>query len=773
MKRIWARLVAGLALSLLLVLQAVGWALYLSLPRLSGAMAVAGIEADVVIERDRFAIPTIRAASERDAYFAVGFVHAQDRLWQMEMVRRLAQGRLAEVLGEQALELDRFMRTLGLAEKAREDFARLSPRSRELLEAYARGVNAAMAQLWLWPPEFLLLGAAPEPWRPEDSVAYAALLALELEGEWREELLRARVRALLGERALSELFPRLSPPGEMREARAWIEGLGEGVLAAVPPAAASGSNAWAVAPSRSRSGGALLAGDPHLRLTAPGFWYLLRIETPEFGAAGATLPPLPTVVIGRNRKVAWTFTAAHADSQDLFLERIRPGDPDQVRTPAGWRPLVRRSERIRLRGGGEVVEEVRLAPNGPVLGTVRGRFAGGRPGRFLVALGWPVLREPMRTLDAGFAMVRADSLEAFLQALERFDAPVQNLVYAARDGRIGLRVVGRVPRRNGRDGSLPREGWNPEHAWAGTLAPGDLPDIRDPADGFVVNANEPVRDPRTASILVHPREDFRARRIRELLANAPIQDVQSTMRIQLDQRSALAARLAVWMDAAFARRGGAEMAGWDRVMRPNASEPLLFAAWLDSLQEEMLQDELGPLFSAYRPLSRGPLAAWAERGTSPWCDDVRTAAVEDCATIAARALERARARIRSLGGKGLRWGEVHAARFLHQPFSELSALRPWFEIAAPKGGGPSTVDVAYHREGESFRTTAAAGLRLIVDWGEPEAIYVVAATGQSGHPFSPHYRDLTRLWAAGAYVRMRAEGEGGPVRYRLRLRPAR
>ncbi len=757
--------------------------LLLSLPRLEGAITLAGPQREITIERDAFGVPTIRAASEVDAYFGLGFVHGQDRLWQMEFHRRLGQGRLAEILGPAALPSDRLVRILGLYRRAERDFAALDPASRERVEAYVAGVNAALSRRAVLPPEFLIFGLRPEPWRPADSLVWARVMALDLENDWRAELLRARLLAALGPERYADLWPAAEIGRAATDRERDLAGAAPllgAVAAALPELGESGgaSNGWAVSGTRSRSGAPLLANDPHLRLQMPGLWYLVRLEAPGFTVTGATLPPLGLVVVGRNRDIAWGFTATGADTQDLFLEEL-DAEGERYRTPAGWAPLLRRRETIIVRGDAPVEIDIRESRHGPLISDLAPAVAElVGPGRAL-ALAWSALRGDNRTVAAGLALARAGNWEEARAALELFDSPVQNVLYADRDGRIALRVVGRVPRRGRGDGTLPVPGRDAAYDWRGFLSFEDLPEILDPLSGRVVNANDRVGDGRVGATLARfwPAP-LRAERIRELLASRPRLDPVAMAGIQLDIRSGLFARFRDWLLAAspgdaFERELLAALADWDGRMDADRPEPLLFASWYRLLAEQVYGDELGELFAAYRDVRPEFMQRVFSR-RAIWCDDVRTRAREDCAKVSSRAFGAAVAALRAAAGEDWRrwrWGTAHPARLAHPLLGAQPILGRLFGWTPASSGGAATVNVGRWSPARPFASIHGPGLRMIADLSSAEAVLLITAGGQAEHPLSPHYADLARRWLAGDYLRFDGSAPDGPRR-RLRLRPA-
>ncbi len=737
-----------------------------SLPDHTGTRYVAGLDAEVIVRRDAHGVPHIRAASEADAYFALGWVHAQDRPWQLELRRRIAQGRLAELIGPAGLGADRLMRLFRFDALARANLAALAPADRRLVAAYTAGVNAQLARTRLLPPPFWLLWHRPEPWSPADALLWHKLMALDLAYDWRHELRRAQVARAVDAATFAELFPALPAPSAARldALRSALAGLDLERLAAAagpPPPAGHGSNAWAVAPTRSRTGGALLANDPHLGHELPGVWYLAGLETPEFTAVGATLPGLPVLVVGHNAELGWGFTNTGTDVQDLVVEQLIDGS--RTRTPEGTAPLDVRRSTIRVRGGGDVAFASRWSVHGPLVSDVVATAADLAADDRALALQWTALAADDTTIAAGFAMVRADDAAAVETALRDFDNPQQNVVFATRRGTIGMVSPGRVPVRAGGGGALPRLGWERAGAWTGTVPRTDLPRRIAPAAGWLANANNAPTAEAAATLAGHWDDPFRFERIATTLAAGP-HDLDGFRALQLDRRSGLAAALLPAMLAADAtdRRSRdwlARLAAWDRVAAADIPEPLVFAAWYDALAEHLYADELGAAFAAYR----GQRAAFVERALTTrthWCDDVATTAVEDCATILGAALADALAELEAaLGPESARWrwGRQHPADFEHSLFGELGPLGRIANLRIPRGGDDTTVDAASPVRAAApplFPSTHGVSYRQLVDVAEPTRSRFVAAGGQVGHPWSRHYRDLLALWRDGRDIPM-------------------
>jgi len=744
---------------------AVAYLLLGSLPTTTGQWPVAGLASQVDIVRDRHGIPLIRADSLDDLYFGIGFAHAQDRLWQMEFNRRTGQGRLAEILGPVALPFDRFMRVLGLYRVSEANYAQLSASAKRHLDAYSRGVNAFIdGNRWPLAPEFLLLRTSPEPWRPADSIVMSKLLALDLAKNRRDEIRRAGMAARLGPEILLDVWPEPPPgsPATLEEWSGWWTTF-RSALAALdaPDIPGLGSNIWAVDGRTSASGGAILANDPHLRLSAPSVWYLARFDAPGLKAMGGTIPSLPAIIIGRNRELAWGFTNSGADVQDLFIETIDPSDPGRYLAPGGSLPFASRTETIRIGGAESEQLVVRETRHGPVLSDVVASLQSG-DGSNVVALAWTALDLDDRTVEAGLELATAADGRALEQAIRKFDSPPQNLMYAERGGSIGLMLAGRIPQRRSGDGWMPVDGASGEFDWLGFLPFEAKPAVRDPPRGWLVNANNRIVGDRFPAFLTRDWEPpLRAERIAHQLAASP-HDGQRAMALQNDVHSGLAR---VFLPLLEPLRGGDEVVdallAWDQAATPDAPEPLIFAAWYRAFLAGVLGDELGAELDAVRGRRSDALRRIV--GEAPErCDDQRPADVtEDCEAIAARALDEAMATLADrFGGdwRDWRWADAAPVVMAHQPFSNVPPLRRFFEIRTTKGGDPSSPNVASHASADPFTTTAAASMRMVVDWAHPERAAFANATGQSGHPLSRHWQDLTEGWRDGRYLQLTIPG---------------
>lgn len=779
-RRIGWALLGFFALSIVACIGGFLW-LRTSLPRTDGTITLDGLGASVEIVRDADGIVVIKAESEADAAFALGFVHAQDRLWQMDFLRRVGAGRLSEVIGSGALSIDRFIRTLGFYRLAKRSLQYQPPEVLTVLESYAAGVNAVIAAPGgALPPEFQLLRYSPERWRPADSLVWGRLMALELSGNWREELLRARLVRRLTPEQVAFLWPGYPPDGPVTIARAGaLDDLPLRALAKVLPwrfQPKEASNVWALSGERTASGKPLLANDPHLALEAPGLWYLVRIETPTLTLAGASVPGVPFLVLGHNGQVAWGLTTTHSDTQDLFIEHETAGRPGFYDTPEGPRPFEARKETILVKGGDPVVLTVRATRHGPVISDAMGQASDDGT---LLALAWPALEENDRTAAALYAMNRAKSVEEFRHALDDFHAPQQNIAYADTNGHIALMAPARVPIRKAGDGTLPVPGWTGDYDWVGYVPYDELPQRVDPPDGRIINANNKLVGADYSHFMTaHWFGPQRAARILDRLdALSRPASVEAMTTIQLDDTSRDALALLPHLVEAtdeLPAEARSLFTDWDGSMAADSAAPLLYHAWRRSLGRLTFADELGPDFGDFRPSAR--LLKEVFLSGAIWCDDTRTTARESCAQISARAMREAWAELSADYGadpSAWRWGEAHVAAFRHPIWSRVPLLSEIFSFGVESAGSDDTVNrggVRLSAEGaERYDNIHGPGYRAVYNLADLESSRFVIATGQSGNPLSPLYGSFVERWRGGDYISL---GENAIVpAHRLHLEP--
>ncbi|HEU0155223.1 MAG TPA: penicillin acylase family protein [Stellaceae bacterium] len=754
--------IAACAIALVVVVVS-GLYLYLlsSLPQTDGRLVLVGPRAEIRIERDKWGVPTIVAQDDDDAAFGLGFVHAQDRLFQMELQRRYAEGRLAEIFGPDALPVDKEMRVFGLARAAKAEIPFLSPDVAHALEAYAAGVNAFLAaRRGALPPEFLLLRFRPEPWTAADSLLWGKLMALRLDGNYRGELLRAWLARSISAADLGVLYPEYpkDAPTTLAAMLPVYRKRGLGRLYRAQPAVVGphyASNNWVVDGRHSKSGKPILANDPHLEFGAPGVWYLARLKTPDRTIAGATAAGVPLVIIGHNDRIAWGFTTTTADVEDLFVEKIDPADPARYLTPQGSAAFSARREKILVRGAAPVEFTVRSTRHGPVLSDVLP--PGSADPGYVLALSATFTTPQDKSAEALWWADRAVDWPSFRAAWQDFVGPPQNVVYADAGGAIGFIAAGLVPIRKKGEGWLPAPGWTGEYDWQGFIPFGKMPSAANPTAGRFVSANNKIV-PDSYPYFLSRDWDLpnRAERIGALLDATPVQSQEASAAIQADTYSLMAARLVPLMTGIApsdkaSRQAVRRLRGWNFWMARDRPEPLLFTAWLREFSRAVLFGRFGDAVAGYWDLKPQVIEAVLTRRPD-WCDDPKHPGTETCAKRLEQSLAAALSRLRRDYGSDMtqwRWGRAHVAVFANPVLSRIPVLRDWFGVSIPTSGaydtinrGPSTI----RSEAHPFEQDFGAGLRIVTDLASPADAQMIVTPGQSGNPLSPHYADLVRRW---------------------------
>ncbi|MEM6621689.1 MAG: penicillin acylase family protein [Pseudomonadota bacterium] len=791
--RIFGALAVLTAVALLL-----GWYLVSrSLPDYEGRIEVVGLDAQVTVIRDAHAVPHIRASTTHDAFFALGLVQAQDRLWQMELSRRAAQGRLSALLGAHTVKVDRLVKTLDLYGHASRSLAVQSPQARRMLDAHAAGINAWIRQvneraLGRGAPEFFAFPTAISPWTPADSLAILKLMALRLSNAAASEVRRARTMLTLDPDRVADILPEYPVAAQVAPKRPTVVLPGadrafapeeqDEMLAAFGlapfPEAAGASNSWAVDGTRTASGRPLMANDPHLWLAAPGIWYLADIQAPGLAAIGGTLPGAPLILIGRNQELAWGLTTTGLDDQDLYVSRTNPINPEQYEMPDGsWADFATRSIRIEVKDALPETEVVKSTRHGPVL---TGRQFDAHlitPEGHVTALAWTALADDDTTMTAGLEVMLAQSVEEGITAASKAVAPAQNLMLADSAG-VGMVVAGRLPKRQNTSlsqGRVPSGGAISENDWQGALSFEENPRVIRPAGGAVANANNRVTDqPYPNHLSFDWAPPYRMLRLEKELGARAFHSRDGFVALQNDSISEMARSLLplmardLWwregtplIEEPLRRRALELLAEWNGAMDPHAPEPLIFKEWLRALTRRLAADELGPVFEDFE----GPRPLFVERvfrdidGAGIWCDVDKTPEIETCRNMASLALDDALARLARDHGtapEAWRWGAEHVAVHRHTPLGHLNPLGILFNIEQETGGGNHTLlrGLTPGRGSAPFRNVHAAGLRVVYDFADLDGSLMIIATGQSGHPFSQYYDHLSELWARGDMIPM-------------------
>ncbi|MBC8337199.1 MAG: penicillin acylase family protein [Rhodospirillales bacterium] len=778
MKRFFLYSILALVLIGALAVGGAGAWLFSTLPDVDGVVEVPVLENPVEIMRDEAGVPHIFAKSSRDAYFALGYAHAQDRFWQMEVMRRFGAGRLSEIFGELGLASDKWMRTLNLYGLAEQKAQQLPPATRQALSIYAAGVNARIQKSQSLPwgvpaPEFALFQFKPEPWKPADSLVWGKIMAMWLGQNWRDELLRARLARKLSPKQVGELWP-VYPDGMPRtiektlnKSAHLIEGLDLKKIAGLFPLPTGlprgASNAWAVANKHTLTRGAIMANDPHLGFVAPVLWYMARIEAPDLTVSGATVPGLPFTVLGHNGQIAWGMTSTQSDLTDLFVEQLDETGK-KYKTPGGWEDFETRTETIAIKGGRSETITVRESRHGPVISDILDKAAQSAGKNAVIALSATYLENDDRSADTFFHINRAKNWDQFVAALKDFQGPQSNFVFADKTGDIGFMAPGLVPIRKGGWGLVPSPGWDGMTDWKGYVPFDELPKVHNPENGWIINSNNPVVD---ESYPYHLSFDwspgYRAKRIADRIGEKG-QSVHGTARIQQDFVSGMALHMLPLMrdiepvDEA-SRRALTMLEKWKGQMSRQRAEPLIFSAWILELNRAIYADELGDLFEDYLTLRPQFLHSVLTRHQK-WCDNVNTPEPEDCHDRIRHALKQALDGLKKKFGEDMaawHWGDVHRARFPHKVLSNVPFLRRFVDMEIPSDGGNYTVNRGASHVNNAkgpFDNIHGPGFRAIYDLEDLRRSRFMIATGQSGNPVSGHYRDLLPDWRDGLYRRL-------------------
>lgn len=735
---------------------------YRAMPAYTGAVALPGLGAETRVWRDAYGIPHIFAATPDDAARALGYVHASERLYQMETQRRAGQGRLAEIAGADYVGVDRLMRTLDFYRLAQSSFAALSPWAQARLQAYTDGVNAFLdTHKNALPPEFLILGDAPERWTTADTLVWGKLLSWQLSGNYKMEALRAHLQQKLAPDEAGWLFPMPPPAWPVTTApaidarHAEIDGAA-GRLGALMPLRHGASNEWVVSGARTVTGKPILANDPHLGVGAPILWYLVRIVTPEGSLKGGTVPGYPAVLLGQNDRIAWGITNAGTDAQDLFVETVDPANPDRYLTPDGTEPFTTRDETIHVKGGADVALRVRTSRHGPVISDLDADLAGLAGAGKAMALAYTGLGGQDASAESLMRVNAARNWDEFLSALRLFQTPTQNFVYADVSGDIGYVSAGLVPVRKSGDGLTPADGASGASDWIGTIPFEQWPQLHNPPAGFVFNANNAVVGADLAARFGQSWEEaYRARRIQQFFDTIDKHSLETSAAMQADHVSLAAKDMLPLLKTATpsderARQALALLAGWDGVMDKDRAEPLIFDSFLSALHRIMLVEKTGLAMD-----EKGPFLATAlislVRDHPAWCD-APGKPDPGCRATLGRALDQGLALIVKRDGADMsqwKWGDEHVTLVQHAVYSHIPLLASLSDLSAPASGDFYTLDRGGGFEvppDRPFARTQGAGFRGLYDLGDPDKSRFIITTGESGHIFSPHYRDLAALW---------------------------
>jgi penicillin amidase len=748
-----------------------------SFPQTEGVISLPELSSPVEIYRDPYGVPSIEARNDHDLLVAYGYVQAQDRLWQMDMERRIGMGRLSEIVGEATLPFDRMFRIVGIRRAAEEVERKLPAHERERLQWFADGVNAFIrGSQGRYPVEFDFLRYDPEPWEPLHSLIVGKLLAWELNLSWWTDLTYGAMVEKVGLERAMEIYPGYPSdvaPEVPEAVRKGYAALRESYLATARlyaeatgrVSASGGSNAWAVAPAKSARGSVILANDTHLQLQSPSQWHEAELRTPDLHVRGMAIVGVPAIVAGRNDRIAWGITNVMADDADFYVERIDSTDSTKVQYGGASVPMTILQEEIRVRGEEPVPLAIRLTRHGPVVTDVRTDLQKVHA-PYVASMRWTGA-DPDDQLAAFDGIDRAGSWDQFTAALRLYPGPGQNFVYGDVDGNIGYWCAAKLPIRSTKTTILPQPGWDPGAEWKGFIPFEQLPHLYNPPEGFIASANNRLVDdayPYHISDLWEPPS--RIRRLRELLGagkggfTAGDFERMESDRFSDNAQEVLPLVMAAFKDSALGlpeeERVFEYLRNWNFTFAPEDIATTIYQSFYVRLLHNTYADELGDdLFHDWVMLANVPIRVTTRllrEGTSRWFDDVRTGAVETRDDIIRKSLREAVVSLEDQFGLDMklwRWGDIHTVTFRHffglrKPLDRIFNIGPF-----PCGGASTALCSGEYSFNDPYRVTVGPSFRQIFDLGDGEMRSVLPG-GESGQVFHPHYADQTELWLHGA-----------------------
>ncbi|MCE1188777.1 MAG: penicillin acylase family protein [Ignavibacteria bacterium] len=786
----------------------VGWVvrrtLLHTLPDYDGKLSASEISAPIDIYRDEWAIPTILAANESDGAFALGYVHAQERFFQMDLMRRAAEGRLSEIFGSKVLAFDRMFLTIGIDRTAQAIWAAARPETKHILTAYAAGVNEYLhTHKNTLSIEFDVAEYQPADWQPVNSIEIIRLMAWELNIAWWEDMIFTNIANKVGREKAEKIFPFYDENGSTREIPKDIPQVNPKDLSfyktdrdfrqfAGMSGTHIGSNNWVLSGKKTYSGKVIMANDPHLAHQAPAKWYIANIHAGNYDACGVTLPGIPCVVIGHNRNITWSLTNVMADDADFYVEKISQ-DKTQYMLDNEWKPLKKLVYNRKVKDSSDVKIEVFLNHRGPIISDIHPAnllYPQQKSVQTAVSMRWT--GNDISDEFFGFYSINmANNWDDFRRAVSHFAVPGQNFLYGDKQGNIGYICGAKLPIRNGGNAGFALDGTTSAHDWKGYLPYDQMPTIYNPEQGYIATANNKVVKSFSTYISNLWEPSSRITRINQLIQSKEKLTVQDVKNMQMDVNSPYAYNLTQYILDAFKnvkitdaqlQEAVTVLSTWDGEFDGTSQAPAIYAMWFKYMLRNTLMDDLGKdLFNEFCFVANVPyrvMERLLKENPVDIFDNISTPQVETRNDIIRKSLSNAVSELESTMGKDLKtwqWNRLHTVTFRHTFHGTSRFIDKIVDIGPfPIGGDGTTIFnteypfYEYHGEMSQFITkpfdnVLGPSIRFIYDYDKPEEVSLILPTGQSGHFFSAHYSDMTKNWLYGGYCSLITNGD--PEKY--------
>jgi penicillin amidase len=799
--RKWKKTLIGLSLTIIITFIIAGGIFYnmlsSSLPKYSGEIKSSKIINDIEIYRDSFAVPYIIAESDEDVAFALGYLHAQERLFTMDLIRRAGEGRLSEILGESAIPFDKMFRTVGIKRNIAKNLSKYDPTVMRILEAYSNGVNTYLKEReGNYAIEFDVLGYQPEKWKPIHSLIIIKMMAWELNISWWTDLSFAELIQKLGKEKVLEILPDYpeNAPTIIADNFKYLPTV-KSTLAETDKAFRKmmgwtgthiGSNNWVVNANKSVSGKPIIANDPHLAFSAPGKWYAVVIKSGSWDAAGVTLPGVPGVVIGKGDNISWVLTNVMNDDADFYVEKF-DSSKTKYFMDGQWLDLKIIKDTIKVKDGKDQVITIEATHRGPIISDIH-------PFNFVynkeeqksppISMRWSG-NEFSDEMLAFFKINKAKNWNEFRDAVKYFGIPGQNFVYADAHGNIGYIMGARIPLRKSDNPTLVFDGTTSENDWKGFVPTDEIPAILNPAENFIASANNKAIKNFKYHISNLWEPSSRIDRIRELLTSKQKQSVSDFKKYQMDQVSPYARTIAPYILKSFEAIKVKDknlnisldlLSKWDFELNKYSQTSAIYSVFLKYLLKNIYHDEMGDdLYNRFVFLANVPyrsLLQILEKPESLWFDDIKTKKKETLEEIVRKSLSDGLTYLEENFGKDLtnwQWGNMHKVTFKHAFSGNFSLLDKYINIGPYELGGDGTTmfnteypfaesiqEFSMFRHDE-FDNVLGPSMRFIFDFANPDEFLLILNTGQSGNVMSNNYRDQTPLWLNGKYMKIKTD----------------